>query len=86
MSPVLQGILTILIGVGGCIAYFYGSNLILDKLIFPARNDDHGRNINRATMVRPWLFLFPALFALSLYLIYPVIGSFIRSPDRKSVV
>lgn len=79
MSPVLQGILTILIGVGGCIAYFYGSNLILDKLIFPARNDDHGRNINRATMVRPWLFLFPALFALSLYLIYPVIGSFIRS-------
>lgn len=84
MSPVLQGILTILIGVGGCIAYFYGSNLILDKLIFPARNDDHGRNINRATMVRPWLFLFPALFALSLYLIYPVIGSFIRSLFNRS--
>ncbi|MEE3360946.1 MAG: sugar ABC transporter permease [Pseudomonadota bacterium] len=84
MSPVLQGILTILIGVGGCIAYFYGSNLILDKLIFPARNDDHGRNINRATMVRPWLFLFPALFALSLYLIYPVIGSFIRSLYNRS--
>ncbi len=84
MPPVLQGILTILIGVGGCIAYFYGSNLILDKLIFPARNDDHGRNINRATMVRPWLFLFPALFALSLYLIYPVIGSFIRSLYNRS--
>ena len=84
MSPVLQGILTILIGVGGCIAYFYGSNLILDKLIFPARNYDHGRNINRATMVRPWLFLFPALFALSLYLIYPVIGSFIRSLYNRS--
>ena len=84
MSPVLQGILTIFVGVGGCIAYFYGSNLILDKVIFPARDDDHGRNINRATMVRPWLFLFPALFALSLYLIYPVIGSFLRSLYNRS--
>ena len=84
MSPVLQGILTIFVGVGGCIAYFYGSNLILDKVIFPARDDDHGRNINRATLVRPWLFLFPALFALSLYLIYPVIGSFLRSLYNRS--
>ena len=32
-----------------------------------------GHNINRANMVRPWLFLFPALFALSLYLAYPVV-------------
>jgi alpha-glucoside transport system permease protein len=30
-------------------------------------------------MVRPWLFLFPAMFALSLYLLYPVVGSFWRS-------
>ena len=84
MSPILQGILTIIIGVGGCVAYFYGSNLILDKVIFPARNDDHGKNINRATMVRPWLFLFPALFALGLYLVYPVVGSFVRSLYNRS--
>ncbi|SNR27698.1 carbohydrate ABC transporter permease [Puniceibacterium sediminis] len=79
MSPVLQGFITIIVGVGGCVAYFYASNLILDKVIFPARHDDHGRNINRATMVRPWLFLFPAVFALGLYLVYPVVGSFVRS-------
>ncbi|MGY9050261.1 alpha-glucoside ABC transporter permease [Puniceibacterium antarcticum] len=84
MSPMLQGFITIIIGVGGCVAYFYGSNLILDKLIFPPRNDDHGRNINRATLVRPWLFLFPAIFALGLYLVYPVVGSFIRSLYNRS--
>jgi len=79
MSPILQGIITIVVGVGGCVAYFFASNWVLDKVIFPPRRDDNGRNINRATMVRPWLFLFPAIFALSLYLVYPVIGSFYRS-------
>ena len=73
MNPALQGLITIIVGVGGCIGYFYFSNQILDKFIFPARGDDAGRNINRANMVRPWLFLFPALFALGLYLAYPVV-------------
>ncbi|MAQ83594.1 carbohydrate ABC transporter permease [Psychromarinibacter halotolerans] len=72
MHPALQGLLTIIIGVGGCVGYFYFSNLILDKVIFPARGPNIGRNINRANMVRPWLFLFPAIFALGLYLVYPV--------------
>ncbi|MCC5959239.1 MAG: sugar ABC transporter permease [Rhodobacteraceae bacterium] len=84
MSPILQGILTIIIGVGGCVGYFYASNLILDKFIFPARGPHAGRNINRANKVRPWLFLFPAIFALSLYLVYPVIGSFYRSLFDRS--
>jgi alpha-glucoside transport system permease protein len=34
-----------------------------------------GRNINRANMIRPWVFLFPALFALTLYLAYPVVAT-----------
>ncbi|EAR52255.1 ABC alpha-glucoside transporter, inner membrane subunit AglF [Oceanicola granulosus HTCC2516] len=84
MSPIIQGIITVIIGVGGCIGYFYLSNLILDRVIFPPRNDDNGRNINRATMVRPWLFLFPAIFALGLYLVYPVVGSFWRSLFNRS--
>ncbi len=73
MSPLIQGILTIIIGVGGCIAYFYLSNLFLDKVLFPARGANIGRNINRANAIRPWLFLFPAFAALSLYLAYPVV-------------
>lgn len=79
MSPLVQGFLTIVIGVGGCVGYFYGSNLLLDKVIFPPRGADPGKNINRANMVRPWLFLLPALLALGLYLAYPVVGSFWRS-------
>jgi alpha-glucoside transport system permease protein len=38
----------------------------------PGRGPNAGRNINRANAVRPWLFLFPAMFALGLYLAYPV--------------
>ncbi|WP_108482485.1 carbohydrate ABC transporter permease [Oceaniglobus ichthyenteri] len=34
---------------------------------------DAGHNINRANMIRPWLFLMPALLALGLYLAYPVV-------------
>ncbi|NRA99965.1 MAG: sugar ABC transporter permease [Rhodobacteraceae bacterium] len=71
-NPAIQGLITIIVGVGGCIGYFYFSNQILDKVIFPARGENAGRNINRANMVRPWLFLFPAIFALGLYLGYPV--------------
>ena len=73
MHPALQGLVTILIGVGGCVGYFYFSNQLLDKVLFPGKGPNAGRNINRANMIRPWLFLAPAMFALGLYLGYPVI-------------
>jgi alpha-glucoside transport system permease protein len=73
MHPAFQGLLTIIIGVGGCVGYYYFSNQFLDKVLFPARGANIGRNINRANMIRPWLFLFPALLALGLYLAYPVV-------------
>ncbi|MEX0370374.1 MAG: carbohydrate ABC transporter permease [Tateyamaria sp.] len=72
MNPALLGLITIALGVGGCVLYFWGSNQILDKVIFPAKGPQAGQNINRANQVRPWLFLFPAIFALGLYLAYPV--------------
>ncbi|MEL6465966.1 MAG: sugar ABC transporter permease [Pseudomonadota bacterium] len=72
MNPALLGLITIALGVGGCVLYFWGSNQILDKFIFPATGPQAGQNINRANQVRPWLFLFPAIFALGLYLAYPV--------------
>ncbi|MEQ5868629.1 sugar ABC transporter permease [Sagittula sp. NFXS13] len=73
MHPAIQGLMTIVIGVGACVAYFYFSNQLVDRVLFPAKGPNAGRNINRANMVRPWLFLFPALFALTLYLAYPVV-------------
>ncbi|WP_299152513.1 sugar ABC transporter permease [uncultured Tateyamaria sp.] len=72
MNPALLGLITIIAGVGGCIGYFYLSNQFLDKVLFPAKGPNAGQNINRANLIRPWLFLFPALFALGLYLAYPV--------------
>jgi alpha-glucoside transport system permease protein len=75
MNPALQALITIVIGVGGCVGYFYFSNLFLDKVLFPNRGPNIGRNINRANMIRPWLFLLPALIALGLYLAYPVFAT-----------
>ncbi|SDK77313.1 carbohydrate ABC transporter permease [Aliiruegeria lutimaris] len=141
MHPALQGLITIIIGVGGCVGYFYFSNFLLDKFLLPARAlsaeqtatrrqmgtiflfgipallvaalyvtavgvgsiasvggifwllvaagviygllrlknfvfasgpTTAGRNISHANMIRPWLFLAPAIFALGLYLTYPV--------------
>ncbi|MEM5471577.1 sugar ABC transporter permease [Hoeflea sp. AS60] len=75
MHPALQGLITIIVGVGGCVGYFYFSNQFLDRVLFPASGKNAGRNINRANQIRPWLFLFPALFALGLYLAYPVFAT-----------
>lgn len=72
MHPAFQAVLTILIGVGGCVGYFYFSNQLLDRVLFPDKGVNAGRNITRANIIRPWLFLFPALAALGLYLAYPV--------------
>ena len=32
MHPALQGLITIIVGVGGCVGYFYFSNQFLDKV------------------------------------------------------
>ncbi|ETX14588.1 alpha-glucoside ABC transporter permease [Roseivivax halodurans JCM 10272] len=84
MSPIITGLITIAVAVAGCAAYFYASNWVVDRVIFPPRTDDQGRNIRRATKIRPWLFIFPAAFFLSIYLIYPVVGSFWRSLFNRS--
>jgi alpha-glucoside transport system permease protein len=55
------------------VGYFYLSNQFIDKVLFPPRGPNAGRNINRANIIRPWLFLFPAMAALGLYLAYPVV-------------
>ncbi len=73
MNPALLGLVTIVVGVGACVGYFYFSNVFLDKVLFPAKGPNAGRNINRANQIRPWLFLAPALLALGLYLAYPVV-------------
>ncbi|MBP1853152.1 carbohydrate ABC transporter permease [Rhizobium halophytocola] len=84
MNPAIQAVITIVIGVGGCIGYFYLSNLVLDRVLFRADGPNAGRNINRANMIRPWLFLFPAIVALGLYLAYPVVATLWLSVTTRS--
>jgi alpha-glucoside transport system permease protein len=84
MNPALQGLLTNIIGVGGCIGYFYFSNMFLDKVLFPPTGKNAGRNINRAEMIRPWLFVAPAVLALGLYLAYPVFATLWYSVTDRS--
>ena len=69
---------TIAIGVFGCVAWFWGSNWLLDR-IYPPRGARAGDNIRRANQIRPWLFLGPAILFLTTYLVYPVLDSFWRS-------
>jgi alpha-glucoside transport system permease protein len=83
MHPAIQAVLTIAIGVGGCVGYFFASNLLIDKVLFPARGPNSGRNITRANLIRPWLFLLPALIALGLYLAYPVFATFWLSLNQQ---
>jgi alpha-glucoside transport system permease protein len=84
-GQVLSAIITILIGVGGCLIYFWGSNWLLDRLLpADASNSEAAvRNLKRQSIIRPWLFLAPALLFLTLYLIYPAIQTFIWSFFNK---
>ena len=84
MEAALLGLMTIVVGVGGCIAYFYLSNQFLDKVLYPARGPNAGRNINRANLIRPWLFVAPAVLALGLYLAYPVVATLWYSVTDRS--
>ena len=74
MEQLFWAIVTMVLGVLACVAYFYLSNVALDR-IYPARGPNAGENINRANAIRPWLFLFPAIFVLGVYLVYPVFNS-----------
>ena len=78
MTQLFYALLTIVVGVSACVAYFYFSNLALDR-VYPARGANAGRNILRANAIRPWLFLGPALLFLGVYLVYPVFNSVLLS-------
>ena len=73
MNTAIQGLIIIILGIGGCLGYFYLSNQLLDKVLFPPRGENAGGNITRANMIRPWLFSFPVIFMIGVYTVYPVL-------------
>jgi len=77
----------VVLGVAACAAYFLFSNKLLD-FVLPAREGDDvfvaSRNLRRRSIIRPWLFIGPALLLLVVYLVYPVIATLILSFYDKS--
>ena len=81
LSQIVSALGVVVVAVFACSAYFYFSNKILD-LALPVKDGDiraASRNLNRRALVRPWLFIGPALFLLIVYLVYPVVATFILS-------
>ncbi|MGH1541359.1 MAG: carbohydrate ABC transporter permease [Arenicella sp.] len=77
MEQLVFALLTILLSILGCVIYFSGSNLLLDA-IFSTKGkapDVAAANLRKISLIRPWLFLGPALLALIVYLVYPIIDS-----------
>ncbi len=78
MNDVLQQItgagFAIVIALSAAVAYFWGTNWLLDRFLSSenATGDVITRRDNLRSSIRPWLFLFPALLFLSVYLVYPV--------------
>ena len=91
-SQIVSAIGAMIFGVAFCAAYFWFSNKLLD-IVFPAKEGTEVHtaavNLRRRGLIRPWLFLGPAIFLLVVYLVYPVVATLILSfygPDGSQFV
>jgi len=72
-GQVFNALLAIFLGVGASIFYFAGTNWLLDSSLKDTERD--GKFVSREhqrDLIRPWLFVGPALLLLGVYLVYPV--------------
>ncbi|HEY0919300.1 carbohydrate ABC transporter permease [Devosia sp.] len=83
MGDVVQQVLSagfaIAVAVAAAGAYFWGTNWLLDKVLASSPRMTSGEMSRRdglRSAIRPWLFLFPSLLFLSVYLVYPVLETF----------
>lgn len=77
MQQLLFAVFTMVGGVLACVLYFFGTNFLLDRM-FPSKGltgAEASKNLRIINAIRPWLFMAPALFALTIYLVYPVFES-----------
>ena len=74
IAQLLDAIFAVFFGVGACFLYFIGSHFLLERF-FADSKGANGEVINRESLrnlLRPWIFLLPAVFMLFIYLVYPV--------------
>ncbi len=82
LGQVFQGLAFIVLGVGAMVAYFWGSNWALDKLVadpIGPNGDPIESKENQREAIRPWLFVSPALILLFVYLVFPALQTFYLS-------
>ncbi|MEO5807813.1 sugar ABC transporter permease [Devosia sp.] len=74
MQQITGAIVAIVVALAACVAYFWGSNWMLDRFLSSRKvtGDAETRRDHLRDSIRPWLFLLPALLFLSVYLVYPV--------------
>jgi alpha-glucoside transport system permease protein len=86
VQQIFGAVVAIAIALAGCVAYFWGTNWLLDRFLgsATATGDELTKRDNLRSQIRPWLFLLPALLFLTVYLIYPVIETFRLSFFDKS--
>ncbi|SFZ86181.1 alpha-glucoside transport system permease protein [Devosia enhydra] len=76
VEQILGAVLAVAVALAACVAYFWGTNWLLDRWFAdpPGRVSDDvstERDLMRSR-IRPWLFIFPAMLFLTVYLVYPV--------------
>lgn len=82
MEKILSGLVVIVLGVIGLMAYFYATNLFVDRVFADQVNERREvlkSNAKLRESIRPWFFLAPALFLLALFLVYPAVRTFYLS-------
>ena len=75
VQQILGAVLAVLIALAAAGAYFWGSNWLLDRFLAPnaaLSSEAVTRRDMQRSAIRPWLFIFPALLFLTVYLVYPV--------------
>jgi len=92
MGEILNAIVAILLGVGGMVLYYWGTNWVLDNFLQDSVEPDGSVAKSRANereSIRPWLFIIPAVVLLTIYLLYPAIATLYYSflgPDSEEFV
>jgi alpha-glucoside transport system permease protein len=77
VQQILGAIVAVSVALIACVAYFWGTNWLLDRLLTTDGMSDEAathREVRRSR-IRPWLFVGPAMLFLSVYLIYPVFAT-----------
>jgi len=68
LSKLGQALVAMILGVGGIWALFYAANVMIEAL--PGRATE---------FLRPYVFVVPAVAVVSLYLVYPTVGTVVES-------